>query len=381
MGKVKKILLVSIPSIHFFRWIHQLEGDEFELYYYNIRNNKIEHVFPVNCKIVNSESLRPFKGEEFLKKKNDVLYQIVDNVFSFFWKSSFEKVLDAVKPDIVQAFELNTSAYPILSIMQRHKKIAFIYTIWGNDIYYFKNLKSHKFKIKAVFKRVNFLFSDCKRDYFLAKEEGFKGRYFGPFPGGGGFELKKVKENLFSEKENIILVKGYEHQFGRAINILKSLRSIIKDLKNYKIVIFSANKKVIEYCNSEGLFKDMKIEILSKNISHEEMSKLFIKSKIYIGNSISDGMPNTLLESICFGVFPIQSNPGGASAEVINDGVNGYLIEDPNNIRDISLKIKIAVTDLGLLKRAFDINMKNIRNEYEYNYIKEKVLKSYKNIF
>jgi hypothetical protein len=41
------------------------------------------------------------------------------------------------------------------------------------------------------------------------------------------------------------------------------------------------------------------------------------QSILHIGNSISDGMPNALLEAMGMGAFPIQSNPGKVSEEVI----------------------------------------------------------------
>jgi hypothetical protein len=40
-------------------------------------------------------------------------------------------------------------------------------------------------------------------------------------------------------------------------------------------------------------------------------------------------MPNALLEAM--GMAPIQSNPGKVSEEVIKEGVNGLLINDPFN--------------------------------------------------
>ena len=48
---------------------------------------------------------------------------------------------------------------------------------------------------------------------------------------------------------------------------------------------------------------------LIEYLPQDELMKLIGKSLIYIGNSISDGMPNTLLEAIVMGVFRIQSNP------------------------------------------------------------------------
>jgi hypothetical protein len=35
------------------------------------------------------------------------------------------------------------------------------------------------------------------------------------------------------------------------------------------------------------------------------------------------------------GIFPTQSNAGGVTEEVIKDGINGFLIHDPESIFEI----------------------------------------------
>ena len=101
---------------------------------------------------------------------------------------------------------------------------------------------------------------------------------------------------------------------------------------------------------------------------------------VYIGNSDSDGMPNTLLESIAQGSFPIQSNPGNASAEVVTHNKNGLLIEDCNDVNNISKLILNALEDGELIENAFQINQNKIKPQFERTLIKAKVLEAYNNI-
>lgn len=380
-----KILFISIPSIHFIRWINQLDLVDFDLYYYNLHDKEFSNDL-LNCKVINHstyKSIRPFKGELTLKKINANWYQTLDDVFSKIEISLFEKIVKDLKPDIVQAFELNTSAYPIVSVMNRYKKIKFIYSVWGSDFYFFKTLKTHVHKIYAVLKRVDYLFTDCYRDFILANEMGYEGKYLGNYPGGGGYKLiENIDDEMFISKRNVILIKGYEHQFGRSINILKAVYLIREHLKDYEIIVFSANQKAIEYLKTHKEYSSLNITILNKDnsLTHTEFLELFKTSKIYIGNSISDGIPNTLLEAIVSGTFPIQSNPGGASSEVITHGINGFLINDPNNINEIADLIKKSISDEFLIKSAFKFNLELAKNKLEYNFIKEQVIKAYRSI-
>ena len=76
-------------------------------------------------------------------------------------------------------------------------------------------------------------------------------------------------------------------------------------------------------------------KFLSKEaLSHEEVLELMGKSLLYIVNSISDGIPNTLLESVVMSTYPIQPNHGGATL-VFVCADNGLFIENPDSILEI----------------------------------------------
>ena len=104
------------------------------------------------------------------------------------------------------------------------------------------------------------------------------------------------------------------------------------------------------------------------------------KSLIYIGNSISDGMPNTLLESIIMGAFPIQSNPGGATGELIEHQKNGFLIRMPLNVNEIKYLILKAINDKAFLAQAVGYNFKIIKPKLERGYVRQEVLKKYEHV-
>jgi len=114
-------------------------------------------------------------------------------------------------------------------------------------------------------------------------------------------------------------------------------------------------------------------------ITHDELLEKFGKAKIAIGNNVSDGIPNTLLEALISGAFPIQSNPGGASEDYIENGVNGFLINDPESIEEIVNHITKAIKNSDLINKAFEINQQKAK-ELEYSKVKKKVLNTYKQI-
>jgi glycosyltransferase involved in cell wall biosynthesis len=276
------------------------------------------------------------------------------------------------------------SCLPILEIIEKNKSIKWIYSSWGSDVYIFDQLKVSKKKFIRVLNRTNYYFSDCQRDYSIVKKNGFKGKYLGCFPGGGGYDFNLTDKYISkpASSRHTILVKGYQDKIGRSLAVIKALLLLKNQLKNYKIIVFSADDTILNFERNLKISEQINISVYgkSKNLPHLEIMKLMGESLIYIGNSISDGMPNTLIEAIVMGAFPIQSNPGGVTEEVITHKENGLLIEDPENIEEIKNLILNALSNSKLVEKAFIINQMEIKPSFEINKIKTNVLKAYNKV-
>lgn len=369
-------------SVHVKRWIENLKDTDFELFWFDILDRgKLETSLEIN-QIIDwkKRKIKYIRGEYLLRKKHPKFYYKVQPFLEITIEQQLEKIINEIKPDILHSFEMQNCTYPILNVMLKYPKLKWLYSCWGSDLFYFQNFKKEKVKLKNTLKRINFLHTDCFRDYKIAKNLGFVGEFLGVIPGGGGFKLiefEKFQKPIIERK--IILVKGYEHEFGKALNVLKALKLLLPELKSYKIVVFGAHQEIINFISMNNLVFD----VFSRNeLSHFDIISLMGKSKIYIGNSISDGMPNTLLEAIIMGVYPIQSNPGGVTSEIIDNGINGLLINNPNDVSEIKYLIKRALKldKKGDFKKARKINKKisNQRLEYEFN--QQKIVNLYNKI-
>lgn len=374
-----KILLVSMPSIHVIRWIENLNHSNYELYWFDILSKGAIHSSGIQqCINWQKRKLPYIKGEFFLSKKIPFMYKIVQPFLEVTLAEEFERIIKEIQPDVVHSFEMQSCSYPLLSVMHKYPHVKWLYSCWGSDLFYYKNKKKHLKKIKNVLARVNFLHTDCKRDAELAKKLEFKGKHVGIIPGGGGIKLDELiafKKPLNERK--IILIKGYEHTFGKGLNVVKALELLIENIKNNQIIVFGAHQKVINFI----IEKKLPFKFYSRHeLSHNDLVKLMGKSLIYIGNSISDGMPNTLLEAITMNAFPIQSNPGGVTEELIEDGVNGRIINDPTNINSIKETIIRTLNKTDYNKAAL-INSILAKEKLEYKLNKEKIIETYKKIF
>ena len=371
-----KILFVSMPSVHVIRWIENLKDTSHELFWFDVLDRGRLDTLDSVTQVVNwkKRKVKYIKGEYFLSKKFPKVYEKVHPYLEVTANDGLKRVILDIKPDVVHSFEMQGCSYPIFKVMQECSNIKWLYSCWGNDLYYYQQFPIHLKKIKLLLSRVNYLHTDCKRDFELAKQLGFQGKHVGVIPGGTGYKLQDLEiYKLPLEERKIILVKGYEHHLGRGLNVVKALQGIQNLIQHYKVVVFGAHTKVIDYINSQNL----NFTVFDRHgLSHDELLKIMGRSLIYVGNSISDGMPNTLLEAIVMGVFPIQSNPGEVTGEIIENGKNGFLIQDPNNIKEIQQHIEEALKDNERLRNAQSINH-SISRQLDYFLNQKKVVELY----
>ncbi|GLB52047.1 hypothetical protein NBRC110019_10860 [Neptunitalea chrysea] len=370
-----------MPTLHFFRWVDQLKEENYEVYWFDITDGatKIPRINWVD-QITDWKLRWNYPGRIFLKKQLPNIYRSIGRINEKSTVAVFEEKLKEIQPDIVHSFALYVSCTPIIGVMEKYKDIKWIYSSWGSDLFYFQNQPEYLKDIKRVLPRVDYLFTDCHRDYNIAKKHGFDGEFLGAFPGGGGFDftlMDSLKKDISKRKD--ILIKGYQGRSGRAIEVLKSLLACKRLFSDYNIVIFGAGKEVLDYIhNSE--FKSWTNLQVNERIKHDKVLELMGTSVVYVGNSDSDGTPNTLLEAMCMDVIPVQSNPGGATQELIEDGKNGFLIQDCEDILHIQSVLTKVISTISDSYVAIVNENRALCKRFEYNMVKSEVLKKYQQV-
>lgn len=375
-----KILLVAIPNHHFFQWANQLKDAGYEVYWFDVTDGG-----PKVAKISWVQQIKGWKLKinypfrHAIKNRFPKTYQLIQNYNENSVAAVFQKKLDDIQPDIVHCFEMQLAGLPILSVM-KNNKIPFVYSSWGSDMYYYKNLDVTNAEAKSFLDRVDYLITDCNRDFKIAQKRGFKNNFVGVFPGNGGIAIESSYIQCINNRKTIC-IKGYDDGVGKAVLVLKAIESIELD-SIIDFLVFSADEDVINYIKKSNYFKLKKVAIISRNsfLSNKLLMQKFGSCLIYIGNSSSDGMPNSLLEAMGMGVFPIQSNPGSVTEEVITNNINGYLIENPDAISEVANHIMNAVQNETLLENAKNYNIKFIAEKYNRNKLTDKIVSMYQTI-
>lgn len=319
-----------------------------------------------------------YPGRSRLKKTVPSIYKVISQVNERSPQLELIKQIENVNPDVIHCFEMKFTGVPFQNIWN-NINVPLIYSSWGSDIYDFKSLGLSSNQVQQFLNRVNYLITDCHRDYQLAQLLGFKGKFLGVFPGNGGINyLSNAIESI--EDRNTIMIKGYDDGVGQAVRVLQAIeRYDLELLKNYHLFIYSADTTVVNYIAQSDFLQQLETTIIKRVnfMANEHLMKRMGSSLIHIAISTSDGMPNALLEAMAMGAFPIQSNPGGVTEEVITHNENGLLINDPMDVMEIASHIKKALLDIELREKAQYINTQLIQSRYERTILKPVIQQIY----
>lgn len=375
-----KILMVSIPNHHFFQWVDQLTDSGHDVIWFDASDggSRVERINWVTQ--IKGWKLRwDFPMRHTIKLYFPKIYAFLQNYNERDITTVFENIIQEYQPDIVHSFEMRLAGLPILATMQKHDSIPFIYSSWGSDLFYYTQLGITKSCVSPFLERVNYLITDCQRDYTIAVANGFTNSFLGVYPGNGGITIDtaKIKD---SQQRNTLIIKGYDDGVGMASKVIEALKLVpLPLIQDYLIVVYSADVSIVNQLNTDVFFKSLNIRVINRGafISNPELLGIMGQSVLHIGNSISDGMPNALLEAMGMGAFPIQSNPGKVSEEVISDGVNGLLIGDPLDVQKIANSIEWAILNPAVRAKAQIYNVDLIQKKCNRIALKKEIIDMY----
>ncbi|MGK0446267.1 MAG: GalNAc-alpha-(1-_4)-GalNAc-alpha-(1-_3)-diNAcBac-PP-undecaprenol alpha-1,4-N-acetyl-D-galactosaminyltransferase [Polaribacter sp.] len=171
-------------------------------------------------------------------------------------------------------------------------------------------------------------------------------------------ELSELRDDTV-EKENLILMVGRLDKNKGQEDLIKAFSSI--EVGNWKLVIIGDGYKKQELTtlvNELNLTEKIKIISQVKGIA-----EYYNKASIFVFISKTEGFPNALLEAMHFGLPCISSDCDFGPSDLIDDGINGYLI--PMN-QEVILKDRLTqLMNNDKIRNKFANNSKAVTQKYE----------------
>ncbi|NJL92457.1 MAG: glycosyltransferase [Anaerolineae bacterium] len=208
---------------------------------------------------------------------------------------------------------------------------------------------------------------------------GLQGQAWPVLPNVGGFDLAQLAPFRAAQptsQRKIILLKGYQHLYGRALFALRALvlcQQIIRE-RGYEVVIYSANPEVTIAAQLAAHEANIPIRVIPHS-PLEEILRLHGQARVYIGNSISDAISISSLEAMCLGAFPVQSNTACCD-EWFEDGRTA-LFTEPEDPHSIAAALQRALTDDALVDQAAQLNLEVARQRLDPQRLQAQVIDLY----
>ena len=394
-----RILFVArVNSVHSAHWIGQLDGLGWDIHVFPYMRPGPQGIHPHfrnvtmhDCGLwrpsgtpssVTIEGLWPFSRGAYR----------ADRMLSRFRRNHCERArrlaltIARLRPDLIHSLEMQHASYLTLEAIRFLKKgrvPPWIYSSWGSDIDFFGRQEEHTNRVRSVLATCDYHVSDCERDIHLAQEFGFEGESLGVFPGPGGFPIEAMRRSICDTRTSgrrVIAVKGLQNWSGRGLVALEAIHRCADVLRDYEIVVYYTNNApgVLEVANHIRRVTGLNIRILDGLRPHEEILSLMGRGRVALGLSVTDGMPNSMLEAMVMGAFPIPSGTGAIS-EWIEDGRNGLMVP-PEDAMKVEQALRKAIADDDLVDNASVINLERARARLGESVVKPSVIAMYERV-
>ena len=245
----------------------------------------------------------------------------------------------------------NYGKYDILKIAQEH--------------HYHNNDKRYISKLKNQYYGIDYLCAltvTLKKDYekFLEKNNHTKVILL------PNMICKLPQKNSLLNNKNIITISRFD--YGKKNDDIIKAFSKIKN-SNYKLYLIGDGK---EYENLLKLIKELKLEdkvIMTGYLPKPEIEKYMLKSSLFLMASLTEGLPMVLLEAMSYGIPCIAYETASGVDDIIDNGINGYVIKNRNEEEYIE-KIEKLMNNVKLRKEMGE-QAKETINKFR----KEEILK------
>jgi len=202
-----------------------------------------------------------------------------------------------------------------------------------------------------------------------------------------GVDLKEIEENIkesplvredlgITDKDFVIISVGRlqpEKGATHLIKALKILKEKIPEIKLIQVGAGSEEERIHNLVHEHSLVDNFEPH---KNLTDEQLFGCYSLADVFVTPTLYEGLPQVVLEAMATGL-PIVATNTGENPQVVEEGVNGYLIppKDPKAIAEAVMKMR----DEGRIQEMGEKSREKIK-EYDWNNIAEKALRGYEKL-
>lgn len=275
---------------------------------------------------------------------------------------SLRILLERIQPDLVHALRI---PYEGMLAAEAYAGIPLVVSVWGNDFtLHAPSTPLMRHYTSWTLKVADALHADCWRDIRLGKKLGFAvDRPSLVTPGNGGIRTE-VFHPLQSPAPDPVIVnprgfRAYVHNES----FFKSIPLVLEKRADARFICSSmaGEAQALQWIQELGIQHAI---TLNPPMPHIQMAEVFRAAQVVVSPSFHDGTPNSLLEGMACGCFPVAGDLESIR-EWITHGKNGLLV-DASNPRAIANGILTALENKDLREQAAGLNTEIIAARADY---------------
>jgi glycosyltransferase involved in cell wall biosynthesis len=335
-------------------------------------------------------SARPGISGRFKQHLHKLVYPIRYNLGPLtvpWYRQQYLAFLDQVNPDLVHALRI---PFEGLLASQTPASIPLVVSTWGNDLtYHARRSPAMRRWTHRTLSRVNGLVADTRRDIRLAQDWGLAAdKWTLVVPGSGGLLLDRIDqprldlkaelpEKLRKAPALVINPRGFRPGSVRNDTFFQAVPLVLSQQPD---VLFACSAMQGQP-EAQGWVEHLGIQdavLLLPYLMQESLWEIFRLAQVSVSISQHDGTPNSLLEAMACGCFPVAGDIESLR-EWITTGENGLLV-DPTNPQMLAEAMLKALSDPDLRLAAARRNRSIVETRASREVTASRVLDFYKNI-
>ena len=275
-------------------------------------------------------------------------------------------MIQSIQPELVHAMRIPYEGM-LAALAMKDTNLPLLISVWGNDFtLHADSTPLMRRYTRLALRRATALHTDCQRDQQLAQAWGFDPAKLAiVLPGGGGIQMNVFHPDLDAVNGQAPLVLNPRglRAYVRTDTIFQAIKLVHGQRPQVRFACtgMAGQSEALRWVDELGLAQA--IELLPP-LSRDQMAELFRQAQVMLSITIHDGTPNTLLEGLASGCFPIAGDIE-LIREWITPGANGLLV-DPGDPQALAEAIMQALDQPELRSRARESNLKLVRERAEY---------------
>lgn len=271
-------------------------------------------------------------------------------------------IAERIQPDLVHAMRI---PYEGMLAANAGLRVPLIVSTWGNDFtLHAPSTPLMRQHTRWTMLAADALHADCERDIRLAHEWGLDpAKPTLVAPGNGG-----IRTDIFFppaqpvENPLIFNPRGFR-AYIRNDTFFKSIPLVLEQIPTARFICASmaGQPEALDWLKKLGI--ENSVELLAP-LPQNELAEIYRRAMILVSPSAHDGTPNSLLEGLASGCFPVAGDLESIR-EWIQDGVNGLLVDsgDPSALAEAIIR---AIKNKDLRGRAASHNQSLIAKRTGY---------------